>query len=219
MKKAALGLMACIMLFSLAGCSSSFDASKHVKGNLDAIYLGIFDEEYVDSIVDTLEECQASYEEGLSYEAQFFMQYSDMDETLLSDETKQEIVDLYRDIYSHSKYDVGDATESNGTYLVSVTIHPMDIIQKFLEEDNEALMTTWEERGAAGEFEEMSDAEFEEAWARLIIDAVKARLDNIGYLDPETISVQVVKEEGDDGEYYIISDSDFQRIDEVMIAY
>ena len=104
-------------------------------------------------------------------------------------------------------------------YLVSVTVYPIDIIQKFLEEDSEALMAAWEERAGTGEFAEMSDAEFEEAWARMIMDALKARVDNIGYLEPQTISVQVIKERGEEGEYYIISDSDFQRIDEIMIAY
>ena len=45
---------------------------------------------------------------------------------------------------------------------------------------------------------------------------VSARIDSIGYLDPQTISVQVVK--GEDN-VYVIDDSDFSRIDSLIIAY
>ena len=45
---------------------------------------------------------------------------------------------------------------------------------------------------------------------------VSARVDSIGYLDPQTISVQVVK--GDDGRYSI-DESDFSRIEGLIIAY
>ena len=45
---------------------------------------------------------------------------------------------------------------------------------------------------------------------------VSARIDSIGYLDPQTISVQGVK--GEDN-VYVIDDSDFNRIDSLIIAY
>lgn len=62
----------------------------------------------------------------------------------------------------------------------------------------------------------MSDEEYEAAWAEGIIEMVRARLDNIDYLEPETISVQIT---ADDEGYYSISDNDFQRIDALMIQY
>ena len=41
-------------------------------------------------------------------------------------------------------------------------------------------------------------------------------MDSIGYLDPQTVSVQVTK--GDDGRYSI-DNNDFSRIDGLMVAY
>ena len=73
-----------------------------------------------------------------------------------------------------------------------------------------------QERAAAGEFVNMTDDEYEVVWAQAIIDMVSARIDSIGYLDPQTISVQVVK--GEDN-VYVIDDSDFNRIDSLIIAY
>ena len=62
----------------------------------------------------------------------------------------------------------------------------------------------------------MSDAEFDEAWIVAILDAIAPRLDNVGYLEPETISVQIAKDS--DG-YYTITENDFSRVDELMIQY
>ena len=49
-----------------------------------------------------------------------------------------------------------------------------------------------------------------------MIDMVSGHLDTIDYLDAQTISVQVTQD--DDGAYSIDS-GDFQRIDNLMIAY
>ena len=66
-----------------------------------------------------------------------------------------------------------------------------------------------------GEFDKLSDSEREELWADGIITEVEKNLDNIGYLDPVTISLQVIIE--DDG--YSIVDDDLVRMDELVISY
>ena len=55
----------------------------------------------------------------------------------------------------------------------------------------------------------------EELWADGIITEVEKNLDNIGYLDPVTISLQVIIE--NDG--YSIVDDDLVRMDELVISY
>lgn len=66
-----------------------------------------------------------------------------------------------------------------------------------------------------GGFDKLSDSEREELWADGIITEVEKNLDNIGYLDPVTISLQVIIE--DDG--YSIVDDDLVRMDELVISY
>ena len=84
------------------------------------------------------------------------------------------------------------------------------------DDDADNFNTMWQARIDDGDFNDMSDEEYEEAWANAIIDLVKSRISTIGYLDPQTISVQVTKD--DDG-VYSIDEGDFQRIDMLMIQY
>ena len=99
---------------------------------------------------------------------------------------------------------------------MQLTVYPIDIFQKVNDEDSEAFLADMQERADAGEFVNMTDDEYEVVWAQAIIDMVSARIDSIGYLDPQTISVQVVKDEDN---VYVIDDSDFNRIDSLIIAY
>ena len=71
------------------------------------------------------------------------------------------------------------------------------------------------QRARKGEFDKLSDSEREELWADGIITEVEKNLDSIGYLDPVTISLQVIIE--NDG--YSIVDDDLVRMDELVISY
>ena len=99
---------------------------------------------------------------------------------------------------------------------MQLTVYPIDIFQKVNDEDSEAFLADMQKRAEAGEFVNMTDDEYEVVWAQAIIDMVSARIGSIGYLDPQTISVQVVK--GEDN-VYVIDDSDFNRIDSLIISY
>jgi len=212
-----------ILSMLLTGCGNlfgtSFDAAKYVKGNIDSIYLGVFSKEFMDIVVDTEAELKEQHELGLQAEAEFFMHYFDIADDALTDDMRKEIIEMYRQIYTHSRYEVGEATKSGDTYLVSVTIYPMDIMSRIVEEDVEPFMDLWIARDGAGEFDNMSIEDIERVWARDIIDLVKARINSIGYLDPQTISVQVNLNKSNGQEVWIIDDHDFSRIDAYIIAY
>ena len=115
-----------------------------------------------------------------------------------------------------SKYEVGSESKNGETYLVEVTIYPIDIISKIMDEDAEDFTEKWQTRVENGEFDNSTEEEVEQTWAREIIDMVDARINSIGYLDPQTISVQVTK---DDDDYYGIDSGDFDRIDSLIIQY
>ena len=215
-KLLALGLSAALTAGLLSGCGSSFSAAELVKNNLDLIYLDQYSDEYLEETGLTAEQAQEMYTSGLETETEYFAEIFNVDLDTCGDDIKQQIVDLYAQIYTHSKYEVGTETRSGDTYLVELTVYPMDIIQKIIDEDADTFNSDMQARSDAGEFENMTEEEYEVTWAQSVIDLVSARLDSIDYLDAQTISVQVVKD--DDG-LYAIDDSDFQRIDSLMISY
>lgn len=217
MKKAlALLLGAMLCLGVLAGCGSSFSADGLVKGNLDLIYLNQYTDEYLKSVDLTADEADAEYEAGIAVEVEYFASYFELVLESCDETIEPQLTEMYHQIYDHSKYEIGGVSKNGDTYLVEVTIYPIDIMQKVLDEDVEGFLADWTARMEAGEIDANDESALETAWAQGIIDMVTARIATIGYLEPETISVQVVKDA--DG-VYAIADSDFSRIDGLIISY
>lgn len=216
MKKKLTVLILTLCAILLCSCAS-FDAAGLLQGNLDLIYLNQYTDAYLESVDLTAEEADQQYADGIEAELEYFADYFDIDLTLCSDELKEQIREFYRNVYSHSKYEVGSAANNSGTYVVSLTIYPIDIIQQFMEKDADGFMTVWEARYNNGEFDAMTDQEFEAAWVSGILGALNARLPDIGYQAAESIAVQIAKDETDG--LYVITDNDFGRIDSLIIAY
>lgn len=187
-----------------------------VQGNLDVIYLNQYTQEYLDAVGMTQERADEEYEHGIEVERDYFANYFNIELDDCADSIEDQIEDLYRQIYTHSKYEVGEVTWDGSAYCVELTIYPIDIMQKVVNEDAEAFGADWQARGEAGEFDSMSDEEFETTWAQEVINLVSARLDGIGYLDAQTITVHV---EPDSTGTYSINSDDFNTIDTLMIQY
>ena len=213
-KLLALALSAVLCLGVLSGCGSSFSATDLVKGNLDLIYLNQYTDEYLKSVDLTKDEANQQYEDGIAVEVEYFCNYFSVVLDYCDDTIEPQITDLYHQIYEYSKFEVGGESKNGDTYLVELTVYPIDIMQKVMEEASETITATWEEMNAAGGLD--TEEAYETAWAQLIIDTVSARVGSIGYLEPQTISVQVTK--GADN-LYTIDSNDFSRIDGLIIAY
>lgn len=215
-KCAALFLTAFTSVIILAGCSAPFDVAGFVRGNMDVIYLNKISESFLEMVEDTEEELAAFFVEGLASEAESLFYFFDIVEEMIPYKMKDETIELLREIYGHSKYEIGNVTRAGDVFLVSVTIYPIDIIHRVAEEDIDVFIESWSERWDRGEFDEVTDEEFETLWARGILDLIHARLGSIGHLEPETISVQVVI---DSDNYYTISENDWIRIDNLIMLY
>jgi len=215
MKRIICALLCAVMLVcSLTGCLATFDAKAYVQGNLDVVYLNKVTDEYLKIVSNSKEELNDIYEQGLEVEADYFASYFDFDMDLAPEGTFERIVEVYRQIYAYSKYEVGEPTKSGDDYLVSVTIYPIDIMQQINNEGWAEFEADW--MAMSETLSAMTDEELEAAWTEMILDMVESYIPKIGYLEPETISVQIVK--GDDGAY-VISDNDFGRIDTLIIQY
>ena len=216
-RNAVLALAALTCLGMLTGCGSRFSAADLVQSNLDLIYLDQYTEEYLRQVSCTEEEAEALYTDGIAVEVDYFADRFDIDLDACDATIAPQLSELFHQIYSHSRYEVGESRRADDGYEVALTIYPIDIIQKVSDEDVDDYLDRWQARGEAGEFAEMDEQQFETAWAQGIIDMVYARVDSIGYLEAQAITVHVVQD-AESGRYSIDSE-DFQAVDALMIAY
>lgn len=208
---AALTLAMCMGL--LCGCGNhGFDAVAYVKGGLDALYLGEVSDEYLELVVDSREDCLAMYEENMLNEARNFgkMFYVDV-----NNEPEEALVQLYKDIFARSKYEVGEATEENGGYTVEVTVYPIDLFRTSYEAldmyDRE-----FTQRFADGEFEGIAGSDIEKDYLQGMIDILRSGLEGCGYLDAVSVTLHLT----DDGDgVYTITDDDYAELHKNIIAY
>lgn len=218
MKRMAACLLAVLMLVSLCACGSfSDDVKLLIQGNLDEIYLGKFDTDYMKLVETTEAECQENYESGVAYEVEFFCYYFNIEfptEELLADLTEQ-----YKEIYSQAKYTVGDVSKlDDSTYAVKLTVEPINVIDLMIEAANNGALDAFYNKYSDTEISSMTDAEYEaydQEWAQLILDLLKAQMANMSHEDPQTLAVQVVLE----NDVWTISESDMQSIDELIVCY
>lgn len=209
------------LLLPLSACGgglSADDAQLYVQGILDENYLGKSDPDFLKLIDITEEEVEATYAGSLETEAQFFLDSFVESELPQEDQDRllEELSTMYRQVYAHSKYAVESASEvDDTTFGVKVTVEPIDIFHQVADELS---------NGAADELnsrypDQMTDEEYlayEIEWVELFMDLTYEKLPQLGYLEPQTLLVQVAL--GDD-DYWTIPDEDFWALDALIIDY
>ncbi len=216
-----------LLLLSACKMLGENTATQLVKGNLDHVYLGQYDSDYLELIDETEQEAESDYLEGLAAEADFFAYYwgiiledesfSDLDEDL-----QKAIVDLYHEIYSHSKYEVQPASgQRDGSYTVKVLVQPIDIMvqaEELVANQAYAPLENFYEQTADMDWENMTEQEYwnytnEYGW--IIVEMVESLLPNLGYQDQKSQVLQVDEVDG----YLQINSDDFQIFDNYVITY
>lgn len=233
-KKMAAACLALAMVWVLAGCNesgiSTVDATALVKGNLDEIYLGVFDPDYLKSVDITENQAEETYLNGLETEAKYcFYYYSytangDSSYNYVTDEQLQDMIDAYKEIYSYSRYTVQPAVkQSDGTFAVKVVFEPLDIhvqVDDEWEQFGEDFFAQYDEVDLEGmsdtEFQTWMEEEFFPTYNQAIIDLVKSKIPTIGYEDETSVVIQVVQDE--DG-YFTMDDNGFDTFDRQLVVY
>lgn len=219
-KKFVTMLSALLVLLGLAACSGGqqFGAADLLQANMDILYRGSYTTETLTNCGITAEEADAMYQNSLQTEAGYFCKYFDIDEELLTEETRTRITRMYAKIYGKVQYTVGEATQTADGYTVELSVRPLLIMQDFLAEDADTIMADWQQRMDAGEFDLLSDTEREEAWADGIINAIAARAEsNSADYNAQTLTAVHITRDADG--YFAISDDDMATIDSLLIAY
>ena len=220
MKRSIALCLVLVMALTLTACGGGVtakDATALVQGNLDEIYLGKFDPEYLKLVDITEADARETYEEGLEVEAEVFAYYFDISN--MTDEIKAEIIDLYKEIYAWSKYTVGEASKlDESTYAVKVVVSPLDIFVLVDEAFDEA-MEPFYTKYANVDISAMSDDEYnayDKEWADAVIALCREKLPEMGYLEDRSLVIQVTLDEDD---YWVRSGDDFNSLDEIIIEY
>lgn len=218
MKRLTRGLLPLLLALCLgiacAGCSGSFDASGYVDATLRNIYLDD-SSAYVELVETTAEEAHESYLEGIETEVQFFYNYMSFESDYVSEETHQRVLELYKQIYSHTKFEVEEANKAGDGYTVVVRIYPIDIFETAGDE-LDAYVTMFVEKVQNGDYNDVTDEELEAAYQDGLLSILEQKTASIGHLDPIEQTVQIKQ---DTDKLWGMSDEDFQNLDQHIIRY
>ena len=207
-RTAAVWLLTAALL--LAGCGAGFDAAAYVRGILNNLYLGD-PSEYVETAEVSEEEAAREYEQGIELETDYFLQYYGIGE--ITDGVRQQISDMYRQIYGRSKYEVLEAVSDGKDYLVEVQISPIDVITDS-RADIDAAVEAFVLEAVPADYED--DRALNDALALLVVDVVTENLPDSGWQEPRSVIVKV--EKGEDG-YYRLDSTAISQLDQEIIAY
>ncbi|MBR5217334.1 MAG: hypothetical protein IKV68_03130 [Oscillospiraceae bacterium] len=214
-------LLVALVIASTTACSivdSALEDSMAnlVQGNLDCIYLGKVTKDYAESVNSTVDECLADYKTGLEMEAEYFANYFDIE--YYTDDVKTKLIDLYREIYSHSSFTVGAASRLDDTIIVvKVDIKPIDIFAQ-LTDQSDVLLADFYNKYTQDVVDAMTDAEYQaydKEWAETLISACKKLLPNVGYEESVSLAVQVILQD----DAWVIADESMGDIDTEIIYY
>lgn len=236
MKKLITVILILAVSLSLASCGGSAQDKMQtlVKGNMDSIYLGKATSEYLNIVDLTPEAAKEEYLAGLEAEAEFFCLYfgiidTNYNETYaedVPDEIKQKIVDMYKEIYSHSAYKVGSSRTNGDNYDVDLTIEPIDIMEKAIQkidvegyEPYDEFLSKYENLDMDSMSEEEINAllvEYNTDYATVIIDLITGLIPEIGFKEAKEMTVRI---EPDTDGIYVINEEDWKAIDDYIIYY
>lgn len=211
------------LLLPLSACSGGMSdqtAMTYIQGTLDQNYLGKADAAFMDIVDTDEEEVSETYEGSLETEAQFFL--GSFVESTLDQETTDrltaELVEMYREVYAHSKYTVDSASRMDeNTYSVKVTVEPIDIFHLVADDLDNGAMDELNSRYPESFESEAQYAQYEVEWVERMIELVYENLPDLGYLDPTSTLVQVSWDE--DENLWGIPDDDFWSLDALIIDY
>lgn len=219
-KLTALALSAALAL-GLCACSggeketlSPFDAKVYVDGLLRETYLGEYLPEYLELVGITESEAEYTYQTSLNTEVSNCLHYYDIGYP--TDELREALGELYREIYSHAKFEVTSAVkQEDGSYAVKVSVEPVDTI-RLAGDKREKALAEFYEKYPADVRETMTDEELDKKYAAIILEAFRNVVSDTGNLPAEEILVQITR---DGGGVYSLPAAEFQKIDDRIIDY
>lgn len=193
---------------------SPFDAKVYVDGLLRETYLGEYLPEYLELVGITESEAEYAYQTSLDTEVSNCLYYYDIDYP--TDRLREELGKLYREIYGHAKFEVISAAEQeDGSYVVKVSVEPVDTI-RLAQDKREKALKEFDEKYPADVQAAMTGEELDKKRADIVLKALRDVVEDTGNLPAEEILVQITRDE--EG-IYSLPTAEFQKIDDRIIDY
>ena len=194
-----------------------------MKGELDATYLGTYDQAYIDVVKDMTEaDAKEQYENNVKWEAEILVD-NVLPLDMPTDAVYERAEEVIAKIYSYAKYTVADAEKlKSGDLAVEVTVSPIEIIPLLTDD---FMQQSWydilDDNGieTQDQMDALSDDEYQvldEKYAMVLLDELERLIDDLTYGEDQVIMLQMKKDS--DG-YYTLVESGWQKLDEVMIDY
>ena len=202
-----------LLIFTLAaaGCAR-FDPAQYVMSTLDFNFKGEVEQyaKIVDKSADTL---QKEYDQMMEWtDLENFKTFFDIDST--SDETNALVISFYKELFAKADYKASGTEKTEDSYEVTVKVAPLDIFYQSYEDIN-AFVAEFNENNKNFVYADLADYEYEDVYARGVLDVLKNHLDSVGYLKERTFTVRIQK----DHNSYSINAEDFDAVCEAVVAY
>ena len=223
-RRLGLAALALCLAVTAAACGvNRKDASVYIQGELDAVYRGVYNEDYLELVEGmTRADAEEKYQSNVSAEAEYLLYYF-LEMEYPDDAVTAKAESLIKEIYSHAQYTVGKADKlQSGDFVVEVVLSPIEIMPLLPEESySENWQAACAEKGITTQEELNSVSEEEYAaidavYAMSMLEELEALLPQLDYGEDQEIMLQL--ELGDDN-YYSLVEEDWQYLDGVMIDY
>lgn len=203
-RKSLVALLLAMIMVLLCGCGSGMsaeDAKAYTKSILDATYKGEF-KDYIKWTDSTEEEAKKLYDSNMDTT----LEQAGFAELGISDELLAKYKQLFMDMASNAKYEVGEVKEGdNDEYTVEVTVYPFTGFDGLQDEVTSQL--------DINSLADKSEQEMYEAIFTKMYEIMAQKLESPTYGDAQTFTVHVTPD--DDG-VYSISESELAEIDNAM---
>lgn len=220
-----INIVSILVVFSVffTGCGLFFNPSKYVKAYFDTIYKGDFDE-YSKITSIKKEQAQEKYDDSckakIDYFAKVFCFTDDAGNISIDDSIREQIKDLYKELYSKIEYTVDDnSTKIEDGYIVNVSVSPMLIFEDSMDEVNE-FVSQYNADILSGKYNDInvySQGTLNNLYQNGILKVFKDKMNDIRYGEPEEISIRIMRN-NDKNSYYINID-DLNKFSQMIIKY
>ena len=162
-------------------------------------------EQYMKLTDRTKEQAEQDYEDNID------SMMEGMGEVGLSDELTENYRTLYKDIYKKAKYTVTGAEKMKDKDGYTVTVEVEQMTGLFDGLEDEVTNRVMEEM--ANLTPDTTEDEINELVFQTMYDVLQERVDAISYNDPQTVTVEVLGEDG----VYSITDDGYTDLDDALI--
>lgn len=192
-------------------------AEDFLDGLMKTIYLGKYEQTYLDLTGITRAQAQRTHENALTAQVETFFYYYSVEYPTSA--LRDEVRGLYEDIYSHTSYEILSASRrSDGSFAVRLSIRPIDAIRR-MNAVWESAMAPFLARYPLQVQQAMSESEYiamDREWGRQVADLLAQQVPGTGNLPAKTLTVTLSR--GENGRYSI-SDEDLRALDDAVLDY